>query len=171
MSAVGLQRGEHFAPWPWRRTPGFHRCRPHLTTGPYVKQKFVLITFPDRRQYLLNASLLAAAWAARQAAAVRPLMQPEIFWYCYNHCYSDDASLRKLFTTAEEDLLCNHACPLNTSERLNEEDWQLLPQCKIVLINRRVYPHQEYILHHRGFTAEGSYAEEPDCPEALEVLA
>lgn len=138
----------------------------------YMYQKFILIEFPDKRKYQLNASFLASLWAMSQSKDVVSDMKGEIFWYSYNHCYEDNVSLLKLFNELDGEFIMENAKPLNTSDSINMDDMGCIHRCKISIVNFKKYPHLERITHlEKTISAEKINPQEFDldgeCPECL----
>lgn len=137
----------------------------------YMYQKFILIEFPDKRRYQLNASFLASLWAMSQSKDVVSDMQGEIFWYSYNHCYEDNISLLKIFDELGRNFIMENSKPLNTSDFINTEDLERINKCKISVVNFKKYPHLERITHlEKTAAAEKTSPQNIDyeeCPECL----
>ena len=143
-----------------------------LRADSYVHQKFISIEFPDKRQYQLNASLIASIWAMSQSRDVVPGMREEIFWYSYNHCYGDNASLLKIFDELDGEFLIKNARPLNTSDFIDTVDLEHIHECRISIVNIKKYPHMERIIHLETIAASGvpssqEFYLDDECPEYL----
>ncbi len=150
------------------------KCREISIRGAdsYMYQKFILIEFPDKRRYQLNASFLASLWAMSQSKDVISDMRGEIFWYSYNHCYEDNASLLKIFDELDGNFIMENSKPLNTSDFINTDDLKRINGCRVSVVNFKKYPHLERITHlEKTEAAQRAGLQEFDrgdeCPECL----
>lgn len=150
------------------------KCREISIRGAdsYMYQKFILIEFPDKRKYQLNASFLASLWATSQSKDVISDMKREIFWYGYNHCYEDNVSLLKIFDELDGKFIMENSRPLNTSDFINADDLKRINGCKVSVVSFKKYPHLERITHlEKTEAAEEADLQKSDCidecPECL----
>mgnify|MGYP005766062683 CR=1 FL=1 len=123
---------------------------PRPQAKPSVKMKYVILITPDKREYEIHASDIAAAYAAWASNDVIDQFQDDVYWSHYHICWSDNRNIISFLDKIPRDWILSQAHAVNTDKKLLQEDYDKnWNGIKKDIVTKEIFPHLERDKHRK----------------------